>query len=182
MRRIGIVGCAMLWLLTSVAAATPVPVTAAPAAATPAAAFTWIKELVGDWEGTFEWSGGRTARGSMNARYSLTGNGTAVVEDLLADGKPTMTSVYHLDGDALRMTHYCGAGNQPRLKANAVDGAKKSIRFDMVDITNLKSPTTGHVVAVDLESVDAGHLVVTFTFRGSGPDSFERIELARSRS
>jgi hypothetical protein len=27
-----------------------------------------------------------------------------------------MMSVYHLDGDELRMTHYCAAGNQPHLR------------------------------------------------------------------
>jgi hypothetical protein len=82
-------------------------------AGTPAAssnAFNSIKTLVGDWEGTFQWIG--TARkGQMNARYYLTGNGSAVVEDLTSDGKtPNMTTVYHLNGTELRATHYCGAG------------------------------------------------------------------------
>ena len=185
MNRVGMAGCAALFLLASAADAITSAAIAAPASAAPvtaAAALGWIRDLAGDWQGTFEWTGGRTAKGTIDARYTLTGNGSAVVEDLLMDGKPTMTSVYHLDGDALRMTHYCGAGNQPRLKAASIDAAAKSIHFDLVDITNLKSPTAGHVVAVDLKSIDAAHLVVRFTFRGSGPDSLETIDLRRARS
>jgi hypothetical protein len=63
--------------------------------------------LAGDWTGTFEWTGGRKDSGKMNATYYLTGNGSAVVENLTIGGLPSMTSVYHLDGSDLRMTHYC---------------------------------------------------------------------------
>jgi hypothetical protein len=56
-----------------------------------------------EWEGSFEWIGARTATGTVNATYSETGNGSAVVENLAMDGVPAMTSVYHLDGaDLLR--------------------------------------------------------------------------------
>jgi len=51
-----------------------------------------------------------------------------------------MTSAYHLDKEDLRMTHYCAAGNQPRLKAGSIDLSKNLFRFDFVDITNLASP------------------------------------------
>src|SRR5215470_20410230 len=73
-----------------------------------------IKALIGNWSGTFQWTGGRHDSGSMNASYYLTGNGSAVVENLINESTPVMTSVYHLDGRDLRMTHFCGAQNQPR--------------------------------------------------------------------
>jgi len=76
----------------------------------------------------------------MAATYHVTGNGSAVIEELIVDGKPSMTSAYHLDKDDLRMTHYCAAANQPRLKASSIDLSKNLIRFDFVDITNLASP------------------------------------------
>ncbi len=78
--------------------------------------FNLLKALVGDWQGSYEWLG-KNRKGPINARYYLTGNGTAVVEDLIVDGNANMTTVYHLDGADLRATHYCAAGNQPRLKA-----------------------------------------------------------------
>jgi hypothetical protein len=146
-------------------------------------AFAWIKSLAGEWEGPYEWSGGRTGKGRYSARYYLTGYGSTVVEDLIADGKPVMTSAYHLDGSDLRMTHYCAAGNQPRLKASLIDEGKKIIRFEFVDVTNLKSPSAGYVQGVELRFRDENHITLIFTFRGAGAESYEQIELTRlSRS
>ncbi len=144
--------------------------------------FENIKALAGDWVGTFKWSGGRSAQGKMDAKYYVTGNGTAVVEDLLMDGKPMMTSVYHLDGSALRMTHYCAAGNQPRLKMSKIDEGQRSVQFDFVDATNMASPDAAHVHGLALQFVDDGHITLIFTFRKAGADSYEQIELARPHS
>src|SRR5437763_1398708 len=63
-----------------------------------ARALDQLKTLAGNWEGTFEWTGARTANGPMNATYYTTGNGSAVVENLITENAPVMTSVYHLDG------------------------------------------------------------------------------------
>ena len=84
---------------------------------TSARALDQLKTLAGNWEGTFEWTGARTANGTMKAAYYTTGNGSAVVENLIMENATVMTSVYHLDVADLRMTHFCGAQNQPRLKA-----------------------------------------------------------------
>ena len=34
-----------------------------------------------------------------------------------------MTTVYHLDGRDLVLTHYCMGGNQPRMRAKTTEGA-----------------------------------------------------------
>jgi len=65
------------------------------------AAFDKLLSLAGDWEGTVAWTG--DAPSQISADYHTTGNGSAVVEDLSSG----MTSVYHLDGNDLRMTHFC---------------------------------------------------------------------------
>jgi hypothetical protein len=145
-----------------------------------APAFARLKTLAGEWQGSVQWTGARTDSGTMSARYSIIGNGTAVVEDLISDGTVAMSSVYHLDGDALRLTHYCGAGNQPRLKASRVDAQAGLLRFSFVDITNLRAPDVGHVNAVELRVHDAQHLTLVFTFVVGGRESYERIELTRS--
>lgn len=142
------------------------------------ASFSAIKGLVGDWEGHFEWIG-TNRTGQMNAKYYLTGNGSAVVEDLISNGTPSMTTVYHLDGADLRATHYCAAGNQPRLKATSTDQSNKSIKFEMVDITNLTKPEGGHVRDLELRLTSADHLTILFTFVGAGKESVEKIELTR---
>jgi hypothetical protein len=144
------------------------------------AAFKRIQALAGDWEGSLEWSGTRTATGKMNATYYATGGGTAVVENLVVDRDPVMTSVYHLDGGTLRVTHYCAAGNQPRLKAENVDDRAGTVRFALVDITNLSEPKAPHVEKIDLEFVDENHIVLTFGFVANGAVSRERIDLHRT--
>src|SRR3954466_3660786 len=105
-----------------------------------AAWFGRIKTLQGNWEGPYQWSGARTDSGTMKVQYSTTGKGSAIVENLMVEGEPVMTTVYHLDNGALRMTHYCGAGNQPRLKAEGADASADTVRFTFVDATNLPSP------------------------------------------
>ena len=55
-------------------------------------ALTQMKALIGNWSGTFQWTGGRNDSGSMNATYYVTGNGSAVVENLINESTPVMTS------------------------------------------------------------------------------------------
>ncbi len=91
---------------------------------------------------------------------------------------PSMTSVYHMDGADLRMTHFCGAQNQPRLKATEIDEAHDIIHFTFVDGTNLDA-RPAHVTAVDLRFVTKDRLVLRFTFAAAGKISVENIELQR---
>jgi hypothetical protein len=90
-----------------------------------------------------------------------------------------MTSVYHLDGADLRVTHFCGAQNQPRLKALRIDFGHGTLDFDFVDITNLRSPDSPHVHGLEIHLIDANHVTVTFLFQGGGKDSRERVSLQR---
>ena|SRR6266568_4832232 len=140
-----------------------------------------LRGLAGEWQGSFEWSGARKGTGSMNAIYSLTGNGSAVVESLVTGGASAMTSVYHLDGADLRMTHFCAAENQPRLKARTIDLDRGVMDFAFVDATNLRSPAAGHVHGLEMRLIDDDHITLTFLFDGGGQKSRERIALRRLR-
>jgi hypothetical protein len=139
-----------------------------------------IKALIGNWSGTFQWTGGRHDSGSMNATYYVTGNGSAVVENLTNENTPVMTSVYHLDGGDLRMTHFCGAQNQPRLKAHHIDLNRGAIDFEFVDATNLRSPDAPHVHGLEIRLIDANHLTLTFLFQSGSAESREEINLKRT--
>lgn len=154
---------------------------AAPAAAESdaKAALAKLRALAGEWQGTFEWTGARQDKGEMGARYYVTGRDSAVIENLIADGVPTMTSAYHLDHADLRVTHFCGAQNQPRLKAERLDLAQGAIDFALVDVTNLASPEAPHVVSLGLRFVDADHITIIFGFTAGGKSSEERISLRR---
>jgi hypothetical protein len=118
----------------------------------------------------------------MNATYYVTGNGSAVVENLANESTPVMTSVYHLDGRDLRMTHFCGAQNQPRLKARRVDLDHGAIDFEFVDATNLRSPDAPHVHGLEIRLIDANHLTLTFLFQSGSVESREEINLKRTET
>ena len=115
----------------------------------------------------------------MNATYYSTGNGSAIVENLIIDGTPTMTSVYHMDGTNLRLTHFCAAQNQPRFKATSVDLAQGVIKFSLVDVTNLRSPDAGYVHGLEVRLLDPSHITLDFLFEGGGKQSTERVDLKR---
>src|SRR5262245_7580358 len=140
-----------------------------------------LRGLAGDWEGSLEWSGARTGTGPVRASYSTSGYGSAVVENLfMGDDKlPSMMSVYHLDGSDLRMTHYCGAQNQPRLKASRIDEAGGVVQFAFVDGTGLVEHPA-HIAGIELRFLPDDRLVVEFTFEGAGKTSKEHIELKRT--
>ena len=145
-------------------------------------ALSQIKALIGNWSGTFQWTVGRHDSGSMNATYYVTGNGSAVVENLANESTPVMTSVYHLDGRDLRMTHFCGAQNQPRLKARRIDLGHGAIDFEFVDATNLRSPDAPHVHGLEIRLIDANHLTLTFLFQSGSVESREEINLKRTEA
>jgi hypothetical protein len=143
--------------------------------------FDRMRGLTGAWEGTLEWSGGRTGSGKLRVNYRLTGAGSALVEDLLMTESdiPTMTSVYHLDGADLRMTHYCAAKNQPRLKATSIDDATESATFTFVDVTNA-SANPSYVDGFSIHIIDSDHLNLKFEFGGASPKrATENIFLRR---
>jgi len=143
-------------------------------------ALTQLRALAGDWEGSYAWSGARTATGTVNATYYGTGNGSSVVENLTMEGVPSMTSVYHLDGTDLRVTHFCAAQNQPRLKARAIDLSKGELDFDFVDATNLLSPDAPHVYGIEVRLLSADHITLTFLFSAGDKRSKEFIDLKRA--
>ena len=142
-------------------------------------AFEKLHALAGVWEGTYAWSG--TEAKKAVARYSITANGSAVTEDLVQEGVPTMTSVYHLDGADLRLTHFCAAKNQPRLKATDFDSDGTRVAFSFVDITNLKSPSAGHVDGIELKFLTADHINLRFHFVADGKGKDELFDLMRKK-
>ena len=145
--------------------------------------FNSMKQLVGNWQGSFKWTGIKSAQGELKAEYYLTGYGTSLVENLISpDGAVAMSSVYHLDSESLRMTHYCAANNHPRFVASNLGESKDRLDFDFVDITNLKNPGPGHVNGVQLEFVDEDHLNIIFEFTSNKGESIETIWLERIES
>ena len=68
--------------------------------------FDRLKSLAGTWEG----KGPNGQPGQVT--YTVISGGSAVMSQL---SENSMVTMYTVDGTRLLMTHYCGAGNQPRM-------------------------------------------------------------------
>lgn len=113
-------------------------------------AFDAIKSLVGTWKGEF---GGQ----SGTIEFKLSAGGSVVVETMFPGTPQEMTNVYHRDGDAIVVTHYCASGNQPRMQLASIDGTK--LAFTYRDCTNLASPDAMRMDELTLELTDTDTLV-----------------------
>ena len=139
-----------------------------------ASAFARLKTLVGEWEST-------TGPAKARVTYELTANGTALVERENVENMPSMLTVYHLDGDRLLLTHYCMAGNQPRMVARGIDAATGEVSFEFLDATNL-SAGGGHMHNAVFRLVDDRHYTTKWQFFENGRPKFaEAVEFTRVR-
>src|SRR5262245_7254411 len=66
------------------------------------------------------WKAQSAAGASVTETFRLVSNGSALVESFVTPSGRETVSVYHRDHDRLMLTHYCGQGNQPRLRAAVV--------------------------------------------------------------
>jgi len=116
------------------------------------AAFERLKGLAGTWEGT----GAEEMPGPVTLQYRVTGGGSAVVETLFPGTPHEMVTVYHMDGGDLVMTHYCAAGNQPRMKLDKAASKGDELHFMFAGGSNV-DPDKGmymHDVKLVLQSGD----------------------------
>jgi hypothetical protein len=136
--------------------------------------FDSLKSLEGTWEG-------KNNQGqALKVTFRTTSGGSALLSEIQGMNAENMVRMIHLDGDRLLLTHYCGAGNQPRMKATlAADG--KSVAFDFVDATNLASPEAGHMNHVVFTMPDADHHTEEWTFLDHGKEMKEMFSLQRSK-
>ncbi len=134
--------------------------------------FEQLKSLTGSWEG--KGSNGQP----IQVAYRLTSNGSALMSEIKSEDD--MVTMFNLDGERLLMTHYCGAGNQPRMLATASpDG--KSITFDFLDATNLASPAAGHMHHLVISMLDAHHHTEEWTFTDHGKEMKGVFDLWRKK-
>jgi putative NIF3 family GTP cyclohydrolase 1 type 2 len=107
----------------------------------------------------------------------VTAGGTALLSEIEGHGGEDMISMFHLDGpDRLLLTHYCGAGNQPRMQATASSDGKTFV-FDFVDATNLVHPEDGHMKRMVISMVDSDHHTEEWIFVEHGKETKEVFDL-----
>lgn len=117
-----------------------------------------IKALAGDWVLADK------PNDPAYCSYRVVSGGTAVMEDLQPSAE-NMITMYHLDGDALVLTHYCGLGNQPRMKAKPAMGNK--IEFEFAGGCNV-DPKGKYMSALTLEFIALDHVKAHWTLTDNG--------------
>jgi hypothetical protein len=153
-------------------------ITQAKAGGNGTAAFEQLKSLAGHWETEKS----NTDKATLD--LEVTSGGTAVIEraHVTEAGKTVeMITLYYLDGDQLKLTHYCMAGNQPTMRATYAPDTK-TVTFEYESATNLKSPNDGHMHHAVYTFIDNDHFKTTWTFRKDQKDAFtEDVTYVRSK-
>ena len=111
--------------------------------------FEQLKSLAGAWEGSVDGK-------PMQVSLRVTSMGNTLMHEMKGAGPDDPITLFHLDGERLLLTHYCDAGNQPRMVANiSPDG--KTIVFNFLEATNLLSTQMGHMQRVTFTFIDSDH-------------------------
>jgi hypothetical protein len=130
--------------------------------------FDKLKTLSGSWEGTVTATPPQPEVQGKNIHVSLrtTSTGHALMHEMTVNGREdNPVTMLYLDGDRLMLTHYCDAGNRPRMVAKASpDG--KTVEFDFLDVDG--GTQYGHMHHAVFTMVDANHHTEEWTYMGPG--------------
>ena len=129
--------------------------------------FDKMKALVGQWDAT-------GPEGKTRITFQLISEGSALMETMAQE---SMVTVYHPDGDSIMMTHFCAAGNQPRMRAQGSRG--DSIVFQFVDAANLKGSADGYMRGLVIKFQDKDHVTEEWTWRADGKETTSVFHLQR---
>ena len=143
------------------------------------AAFERLKSLVGTWDATEQGN----PKFAEVVVYSLTGRGTTLIEDMKVPASPMghMLTAYHLDSGKLVLTHFCGAGNQPRMRLKTINDSGRRLSFEMYDITNLAEPKAYHSTRVDVQVQSDDKVDLTYSGVWEGKEITQVFQLHRKR-
>jgi hypothetical protein len=146
-------------------------------------AFEKLKSLAGAWVMVSSTEGALPPDAAEKPAlvYRVIAAGTVVHEHMFPETDHEMVTVYHMDGPDLVVTHYCCAGNQPRMKAEPGADAKKIV-FKFAGGTNLDPAKDVHMRDLTVTFVDADTLQQEWSYFEPGkPLSTTKFELKRKK-
>jgi hypothetical protein len=137
--------------------------------------FDQMKTLVGSWEGK------NSQSQDLRVNFRSTGSDSAIMSEITGEKHhgDEMISMIHMDGpNRLILTHYCSAGNQPRMSATQ-SADSKTVTFEFFDGTNIGDK--GHMQRVAFTIIDPNHHTEEWTFSaGPGKEMKEFFDLHRA--
>ena len=144
--------------------------------------FDKLKALAGSWEGTVTTQPPTPEMDGKQVHASLrvTSMGNAIMHEMTGAGRPDdpITMLY-LDGDQLLLTHYCDAGNRPRMTGK-ISSDGKTVEFEFLDVAG--STQYGHMHHAVFTEIDANHHSEDWTYMQPGDKPVHaHMELQRSK-
>jgi hypothetical protein len=131
--------------------------------------FEQLKKLIESWEMEMpmkEDGGGAEHEDmppmpKMTVEYRLTAGGSAIQETMMAGTPMEMVTMYHDRSGSLSLTHYCAAGNQPRL--DLTESSPGQMSFDFAQENDLDPAKGMHMHSLHLTIVDADNITQRWT-------------------
>lgn len=151
--------------------------------------FDLLKTLAGSWQGPVTADPPQHEMGNgepMQVSLRVTSRGNALVHEMKEAGAsddPTKydhpVTMFYLDGGRLLLTHYCDAGNRPRMTARmSADG--KTVEFDFLDVAG--GTEYGHMHHAVFTIIDANHHLEDWTYMMPGDKPVHaRMDLQRTK-
>jgi hypothetical protein len=131
-------------------------------------AFEKMKSLAGTWEGpvTTTPTQPEIEGQTMHVTMRVTSMGNTLMHEMTGGGQPDdPITMFYLDGDRLLLTHYCDAGNRPRMEGTlSADG--KMAAFELLDVAG--STHYGHMHHTMFMFDTADHHIEEWTFMMPG--------------
>jgi hypothetical protein len=143
--------------------------------------FYKMKTLACSWEGHVTTAPQEPSIEGMLMKVSLrtTSMGNALMHEMTGAGRPDdpITMLY-LDGDRLLLTHYCDAGNRPRM-AGKMSPDGKTVEFEFLDVAG--STQYGHMHHAVFTFLDANHHIEDWTFMAGDKPVHAHFDLQRTK-
>jgi hypothetical protein len=150
--------------------------------------FDKLKSLAGAWEGPVKMDmPGMATDKPVHISLRVTSRGNALVHEMQEAGTPLDSkqydhpvSMFYLDNGRLLLTHYCDAGNRPRMVARtSADG--KTVEFDFLDVAGDLTP--GHMQKAAFTIIDENHHIENWTFLMPGDKPVHaQMDLERAKN
>jgi hypothetical protein len=143
--------------------------------------FDKLKTLSGVWEGkvttdmrvpeSFE-------KIPMHVVLRITSRGNALMHEMSSTGSPDdPITMFYLDEDRVLLTHYCDAGNRPRM-AGKLSPDGKTLEFTLLDVAG--SNLQEHMHHVIFTFIDADHHTEDWTFMMGDTAVHGHVDLHRT--
>jgi hypothetical protein len=141
--------------------------------------FDSLKTLAGSWQGTLTTTPKQADVDGKQAQITLrvTSMGNALAHEAHIDTRSDHPlTVFYMDDGRLTLTHYCDAGNRPRMVAKP-SGDGKTVEFEFLDVAG--STEYGHMHHSVITMIDANHHIEDWTFMVGDKPVLAHFDLKR---